>query len=150
MLGRRAAVGTSPIGPVVCVELDDQECERCPCDGHGVPLAVRLTGANRNDSQEALALVDAIPPVQGEARQTSTGLEPAASDVTGRVRRQQNAADPGESGSVVPHRGHSMPAVDACPGISCKLLQAATPRGRLAVHEHCAVIVSCVSVRDAI
>ena len=31
------------------------------CDGQGVPLAVRLTGANRNDSQEALALVDAIP-----------------------------------------------------------------------------------------
>jgi hypothetical protein len=31
-----------------------------------VPLAVRLTGANRNDSQEALALVDAIPPLQGE------------------------------------------------------------------------------------
>jgi transposase len=36
------------------------------CDGHGVPLAVRLTGANRNDSQEALALVDAIPPLRGE------------------------------------------------------------------------------------
>jgi transposase len=35
------------------------------CDGQGVPLAVRLTGANRNDSQEALALVDAIPPLQG-------------------------------------------------------------------------------------
>jgi transposase len=31
-----------------------------------VPLAVRLTGANRNDSQEALALVDAIPPLTGE------------------------------------------------------------------------------------
>jgi hypothetical protein len=31
-----------------------------------VPLAVRLTGANRNDSQEALALVDAIPPLHGE------------------------------------------------------------------------------------
>jgi hypothetical protein len=27
---------------------------------------VRLTGANRNDSQEALTLVDAIPPLQGE------------------------------------------------------------------------------------
>jgi transposase len=27
---------------------------------------VRLTGANRNDSQEALALVDAIPPLHGE------------------------------------------------------------------------------------
>ena len=35
------------------------------CDGRGVPLAVHLTGANRNDSQEALALVDAIPPLQG-------------------------------------------------------------------------------------
>jgi transposase len=35
-------------------------------DGHGVPLAVRLTGANRNDSQEALALVDAVPSLQGE------------------------------------------------------------------------------------
>jgi hypothetical protein len=31
-----------------------------------VALAVRLTGANRNDSQEALALVDAIPPLHGE------------------------------------------------------------------------------------
>ena len=30
-----------------------------------MPLAVRLTGANRNDSQEALALVDAILPLQG-------------------------------------------------------------------------------------
>ena len=42
------------------------------CDGRGVPLAVRLTGANRNDSQEALALVDAIPPLhcaRGRPRQ---------------------------------------------------------------------------------
>ena len=28
------------------------------CDARGVPLAVKLTGANRNDSQEALPLVD--------------------------------------------------------------------------------------------
>jgi len=28
------------------------------CDGRGVPLAIQLTGANRNDSQQALALVD--------------------------------------------------------------------------------------------
>jgi hypothetical protein len=32
------------------------------CDGRGVPLVIRVTGANRNDSQEALALVDAVPP----------------------------------------------------------------------------------------
>jgi transposase len=36
------------------------------CDGRGVPFAVQLTGANRNDSQQALALVDAIPSLQGE------------------------------------------------------------------------------------
>ena len=36
------------------------------CDGRGVPLAIQLTGANRNDSQQALALVDAIPTLQGE------------------------------------------------------------------------------------
>jgi transposase len=35
------------------------------CDGRGVPLAIRLTGANRNDSQQALELVDAIPSLQG-------------------------------------------------------------------------------------
>jgi transposase len=36
------------------------------CDRRGVPLAARLTASNRNDSQEALALVDAIPPLHGE------------------------------------------------------------------------------------
>ncbi len=36
------------------------------CDGRGVPFAVQLRGANRNDSQQALALVDAIPSLQGE------------------------------------------------------------------------------------
>jgi len=36
------------------------------CDGNGVPLVIQLTGANRNDSQQAIALVDAIPVLQGE------------------------------------------------------------------------------------
>jgi hypothetical protein len=36
------------------------------CDGRGVPLAIQLTGANRNDSQQALALIDAIQSLQGE------------------------------------------------------------------------------------
>jgi len=36
------------------------------CDGRGIPLAIQLTGANRNDSQQALALVDAIPHLQGK------------------------------------------------------------------------------------
>ncbi|MFZ3214167.1 MAG: IS5 family transposase [Terriglobales bacterium] len=36
------------------------------CDGRGVPLAIHLTGANCHDSQQALLLVDAIPPLQAE------------------------------------------------------------------------------------
>jgi transposase len=35
------------------------------CDGRGIPLAIQLTAANRNDCQQALALVDAISPLQG-------------------------------------------------------------------------------------
>ena len=31
-----------------------------------MPLAIHLTGANRNDSQQALALVDAVPSLQGK------------------------------------------------------------------------------------
>jgi Transposase DDE domain len=37
------------------------------CDGRGVPLVIQLTGANRNDSQQALALVEAIPALAGKA-----------------------------------------------------------------------------------
>jgi transposase len=34
-------------------------------DGQGTPLATRITGANRNESREALNLVDDIPPIRG-------------------------------------------------------------------------------------
>ncbi|WP_371628686.1 IS5 family transposase [Streptomyces sp. NBC_00341] len=34
-------------------------------DGHGTPLAVILTGGNRNDVTQLLPLIDAIPPVRG-------------------------------------------------------------------------------------
>jgi hypothetical protein len=35
------------------------------CDGRGIPLAIRTTGANRHDSTQTLALLDGIPPLQG-------------------------------------------------------------------------------------
>ena len=35
-------------------------------DGKGTPLAVRITGANRNESLEAMNLVDDIPPIRGK------------------------------------------------------------------------------------
>jgi transposase len=34
-------------------------------DGHGTPLAVLLTGGNRNDVTLLIPLLDAIPPVRG-------------------------------------------------------------------------------------
>lgn len=34
-------------------------------DGHGTPLAVLLTGGNRNDVTQLLPPLDAIPPVRG-------------------------------------------------------------------------------------
>jgi transposase len=36
-------------------------------DGHGTPLALLLTKANRNDGQECLPLLDALPPLVGPA-----------------------------------------------------------------------------------
>jgi transposase len=58
-------------------------------DGYGLPLAVRLTGANRNDSHEALALVDAIPPLtgkRGRPRQRPDCV-PTIAVTTRRIRR---------------------------------------------------------------
>jgi len=34
------------------------------CDGQGIPLAIAHTGANVHDSQEAVNLIDAIPPIK--------------------------------------------------------------------------------------
>jgi transposase len=34
-------------------------------DGNGIPLAVTVTGGNRNDVTQLLPLLDAVPPVRG-------------------------------------------------------------------------------------
>jgi hypothetical protein len=71
----RAAVDGSPIRAVFgALQTGPNPTDRAKlgskrhliCEGRGVPLAIQLTGANRNDSQQALALVDAIPTLQGE------------------------------------------------------------------------------------
>ena len=59
----RAVYGGDQTGPNPTDRAKRGSKRHLNCDGRGVPLAVRLTGANRNDSQEALALVDAIPPL---------------------------------------------------------------------------------------
>ena len=53
-------------------------------DGHGTPLAVLLTGGNRNDVTQLLPLLEAVPPVRGRVgrprgkpdRCSLTGLRP--------------------------------------------------------------------------
>ena len=35
-------------------------------DGNGIPLAITLTGGNRNDVTQLMPLLDAIPPVRGK------------------------------------------------------------------------------------
>jgi transposase len=62
----RAVCGGMQTGPNPTDRAKRGSKRHLVCDAQGVPLAIRLTGANRNDSQEALALVDAIPPLQGE------------------------------------------------------------------------------------
>jgi transposase len=34
-------------------------------EGHGIPLAVSLTGGNRNDVTQLIPLLQAVPPVRG-------------------------------------------------------------------------------------
>lgn len=36
------------------------------CDGNGIPLALSLTGGNRNDITQLMPLLQAIPPVRGK------------------------------------------------------------------------------------
>jgi transposase len=35
------------------------------CDAGGIPLAVALTGGNRNDITQLIPLIDAVPPIRG-------------------------------------------------------------------------------------
>src|SRR2546426_7334908 len=51
----RAVCGGGQTGPNPTDRAKRGSKRHLICDGRGVPLVVRLTGANRNDSQEALA-----------------------------------------------------------------------------------------------
>ena len=61
----KAVCGGTQTGPTPTDRAKRGSKRHLICDAQGVPLAIRLTGAHRNYSQEALALVDAIPPLQG-------------------------------------------------------------------------------------
>src|SRR5215204_6239283 len=61
----RAVCGGAKTGPNPTDRAKQGSKRHLICDGRGVPLAIRLSGANLHDSQVALPLVDAIPPLQG-------------------------------------------------------------------------------------
>jgi transposase len=64
----RAVYGGNQTGPNPTDRAKRGSKRHLICDGRGTPLAIRLSGANRHDSQEALPLVDAIPPFAGRTR----------------------------------------------------------------------------------
>jgi hypothetical protein len=105
----RAVYGGDQTGPNPTDRAKRGSKRHLICDGRGVPLAVRLTGANRNDSQEALLLVDAIPPLQGGR---------------GRPRRRPTC--------VLEDRGYDAAAIrEWCPSTSHRALAGYAPHGAL-------------------
>ena len=94
----RAVYGGEQTGPNPTDRAKRGSKRHLICDGRGVPLAVRLTGANRNDSLEAVALVDAIPPAARGPRTTAAAARLRARG--SRLRRGGHSARPPDS----PHR----------------------------------------------
>src|SRR5438094_6942572 len=83
----RAVYGGDQTGPNPTDRAKRGSKRHLICDGRGVPLAVRLTGANRNDSQDALALVNAIPPPPRRTRATG-GVRTVCSVIAATTRRR--------------------------------------------------------------
>ena len=85
----RAVYGGDQTGPNPTGRAKRGSKRQLICDGRGVPPAVRLAGANRNDSQEALAL-DAIPPLNG-GRGDRGGGRTMCSGIAATTRRRFGA-----------------------------------------------------------
>jgi hypothetical protein len=62
----RAPRGADAIGPSPVDRGRNGSKHHVLVDGHGIPLAVRLTGGNRNDVTQLIPLLDAVPPVRGK------------------------------------------------------------------------------------
>lgn len=62
----RATQGGDDTGPNPTDRAKPGTKHHAVSEGHGLPLAVEVTGANRNDVTQLKPLVEAIPPVQGQ------------------------------------------------------------------------------------
>jgi len=85
----RAVFGGTQIGPNPTDRGKSGSKHHALTDGGGIPLVVRLTGANRNDVTQLLPLVDGIPPVAGKP---------------GRPRQRPDAAQADRGYDSDPHR----------------------------------------------
>ena len=61
------------------------------CDGQGIPLALTHTGANVHDSEQAIGLIDAIPPIKrpggGRRRRPDKAFADRAYDAEEKIRQ---------------------------------------------------------------
>lgn len=61
------------------------------CDGQGTPLAIIQTGANVHDSEQAIPLIDAIPPIKrpggGRRKRPNKAYADRAYDAEAKIRR---------------------------------------------------------------
>src|SRR5215470_2017210 len=62
----RAVLGGSQTGPNPTDRAKGGTKRHLICDARGIPLAIQVTAANHHDSRQALPLVDAVPPLQGQ------------------------------------------------------------------------------------
>lgn len=65
---RRGKKGGDPIGPTPTDKGKAGSKRHLVVDAQGIPLAVRLSGANRNDCQLFEDMLDAIPPLKKRGR----------------------------------------------------------------------------------
>ncbi len=68
------------------------------CDGGGVPLAITLTGGNRNDITPLLPLVEKIPPVR--SRRDIPDTSPRSSSLTAATTTTRTDIRCGNEGSA--------------------------------------------------
>jgi transposase len=70
------------------------------CDGQGTPLAIIHTGANVHDSEQAIPLIDAIPPIKrpggGRRKRPSKAFGDRAYDAEEKIRQalRQRSIEP--------------------------------------------------------
>ncbi|MBB2914042.1 hypothetical protein FHS43_005354 [Streptosporangium becharense] len=65
-LPRAGAQGRPKTGPSPVDRAKTSSKHHMITDGHGIPLAVRLTSGNRHDVLQLIPLIEAIPPVRGK------------------------------------------------------------------------------------